>query len=268
MTLTRTRLTLTVAALLCAIGASVLALAVPQTKAVTAIAQPGDLIKGESFTAVYYMGLDGFRYVFTNDKNYFTWYPDFDDVTTITDQELATIQIGGNVTYKPGVKMVKITSDEDTYAVAAGGTLRHVSSEAIATSLYGANWNTKIDDIADGFFSNYVMGDPILAAADYSPSTETANASSIGVDKGLITPVNISITATGYVPVDAEIVPGQTVRFTNNDSVNHTATADDLTWGTGTLKPGDSFIRKFKEEGTFTFFDSYDSSKTGAVYVE
>jgi plastocyanin len=61
---------------------------------------------------------------------------------------------------------------------------------------------------------------------------------------------------------------GQGVRFVNEGDESHTATADDLTWGTGTLMPGDAFIRKFETEGTFTFFDSYDSTNTGAVYVE
>ena len=114
----------------------------------------GDLIRGTSFSAVYYMGTDGFRYVFPNDKTYFTWYSDFDDVKFLSDADLAKIQMGGNVTYKPGVKMIKINSDPKTYAVSAGGELRHVGSEALAVSLYGSTWNTKIDDVPDGFFSN------------------------------------------------------------------------------------------------------------------
>ncbi|MBU0614191.1 hypothetical protein KJ766_02825, partial [Patescibacteria group bacterium] len=40
----------------------------------------GDLIRGEAFSAVYYMGNDGLRYVFPNSNTYFTWYEDFDTV--------------------------------------------------------------------------------------------------------------------------------------------------------------------------------------------
>ena len=36
----------------------------------------GDLIRGTSFSAVYYYGEDGFRYVFPNEKTYKTWYSD------------------------------------------------------------------------------------------------------------------------------------------------------------------------------------------------
>lgn len=267
MTLTRTRLTLSAAAILCAIGASVLALAVPQTQA-NASFSTGDLIRGESFSAVYYIGEDGMRYVFPNDKAYFTWYSDFDDVIVISDAELAKVQIGGNITYKPGVKMVKINTDPKTYAVDAGGTLRHVASESVAISLYGSDWNTKIDDIADGFFPNYTIGDPINSTSDFSPSAVTAAVVDINTDKGLMPSIDFVINDDGYEQIEVTVEPGQGVRFVNEGSENHTATADDLTWGTGTLMPGDAFIRKFDTEGVFTFFDSYDSTNTGAVYVE
>jgi len=112
-------------------------------KASAAGCTSGSLIKG-SLPAVYYCGSDGKRYVFTNDKAYSTWYSDFSSVMTISDADLASIQIGGNVTYRPGVKMLKITSDPKVYAVAHGGTLRHVPSEACAVSLYGSTWNKMI----------------------------------------------------------------------------------------------------------------------------
>src|SRR3989339_590980 len=86
--------------------------------------QSGDLVRGNTFSAVYYVGKDGFRYVFPNDKTFFTWYADFDDVKWISDADLGTLQIGGNVTYKPGARMIKINSDPKVYAVDTGGTLR------------------------------------------------------------------------------------------------------------------------------------------------
>ena len=102
----------------------------------------GDLMRGTSFSAVYYYGVDGFRYVFPNDKTYFTWYANFDSVKMISDADLGTIQIGGNVTYKPGSRMVKINSDPKTYAVDENGTLRWVTSETVAVAMFGSNWNT------------------------------------------------------------------------------------------------------------------------------
>ncbi|MFZ6014956.1 MAG: hypothetical protein ACOYUZ_01200 [Patescibacteria group bacterium] len=143
---------------------------------------PGDLIKG-SLPAVYYYSNEGTRLVFPTDKTFFTWYANFDNVKTITDEQLASIQLGGNVTYKPGVKLVKITTDPKTYAISAGGILRHITSEALAIELYGADWNAKIDDIPDAFFVNYAIGAPINSSADYNPAQESIDAISIDKDR-------------------------------------------------------------------------------------
>ncbi|MDP2631551.1 MAG: hypothetical protein Q8P30_02150 [Candidatus Uhrbacteria bacterium] len=262
--------TLFIAAAALLIGTAYFVSSAPEASALTSLSSvdAGDLIRGEAYSAVYYYGADGFRYVFPNSNTYFTWYDNFDTVIFISDADLATIQIGGNVTYKPGVKMIKIQSDPRTYAVAPGGTLRHVGSEAIATAMYGASWNTMIDDLADGFFTNYTIGTAIASSSDFVPATVEASVSDIGDDKELVTPEDISITDSGYTPLDVTINPGAGVRFTNNGSENHTATADDLSWGSGTISPGGSFIRTFNETGTYGFFDSYDSTNSGAVYVD
>jgi len=244
--------------------------AVPQVDALEDFSsiESGDLIVGESFTAVYYYGADGFRYVFPNSKTYFTWYDDFDGVRSISDSDMGSIQIGGNVTYKPGIKMIKINSDPKTYAIDAGGVLRHVGSEDLAVDLYGDAWNTMIDDVADGFFTNYSIGDEIADSADYSAADAEEAADGISDDKGLVAPEDISITDDGYEPIDLTIDVGQGVRFTNDSSDKHNATSDDLSWGTGTLQPGEDYITSFYEAGTYTFFDGYDSTNTGAIYVE
>jgi hypothetical protein len=144
----------------------------------------GDLIKG-SGAAVYYYANDGKRYVFPTLKTYLTWYANFSSVKTITDEQLAIIPIGGNVTYKPGVKLVKITTDPKVYAVDSHGTLRWIKTEALAQGLYGDNWASKVEDIPDAFFINYQIGADISGTGDFSPSTVAEAASSINTDKGL-----------------------------------------------------------------------------------
>ncbi|MEK7102720.1 MAG: Ig-like domain-containing protein [Patescibacteria group bacterium] len=146
--------------------------------------QSGTLIKG-SLHSVYYCGADGKRYVFTGEKSYRTWYASFDNITTISDSDLGSISIGGNVTYRPGVKMVKIDTDPKVYAVGHGGTLRWVTTEAIASCLYGAQWNTKIDDIADAFFVNYKTGAAITNCGDFNTANEMNGALTINQDKDL-----------------------------------------------------------------------------------
>lgn len=228
----------------------------------------GDLIRGESFSAVYYYGADGYRYVFPNDKTYFTWYEDFEDVKWISDADMTTIQIGGNVTYKPGVKMIKITSDSKTYAVSENGTLRWVSSEEVAIDLYGNDWNTQIDDVPDAFFGNYNIGQEIEESGSFSTSGEQASAYSIDADKGLKAARTISITADQYVDASITIDAGTAVRWTNNDTESHSATEFDKDWGSGTLSPGDSYARYFDEVGTYEYYDKYSDEMIGLIIVE
>ena len=230
--------------------------------------QSGDLVRGQSLSAVYYYGLDGFRYVFPNDKTYFTWYSDFDDVKWLSDADLGKLQIGGNITYKPGSKMIKINSDPKTYAVGENGTLHWVTSETVAVALYGSDWNTKIDDVTDGFFSNYTKGTDIETADDFSVSDELSSASDINHDKELKAPTYISITDSGFSKSSINISAGRVIKFTNNGTTKHAATSDDLSCGTGTLNAGDSFSRYFTESGSYEVFCSYHSTETMVISVE
>lgn len=230
--------------------------------------EAGDLIRGESYSAVYYYGMDGFRYVFPNDKTYFTWYDNFDDVKWISDSDLADVQIGGNVTYRPGVKMIKITSDNTVYVVAGGGEIKSIPSEEVAEELYGSSWNTMIDDVADGFFSNYTLGSALEFASSFSVSGETADAFSIDADKGLMSYYTITVTESGFSPSELTIDAGRAVRFVNEGSDKHTASDDDSAWGTGTMNSGDNFSRYFDKVGTYTYHDAYEDAHTGTIIVE
>lgn len=128
------------------------------------LCEPGALIKSSSSTAVYYCGADGRRYVFPHKKVYKSWYDDFTEVAVITEINLAQIRLGGNVTYRPGVKLIKIQTDPKVYTVAPGGVLRWITSPQIAASLYGTAWAKQVDDVSDAFFVNYTVGEPVSAA--------------------------------------------------------------------------------------------------------
>lgn len=119
------------------------------------------LITTPTTDAVYYCGADGKRYVFPNSKIFFSWYEDFSDVQTITPEELASIPIGGAVTYRPGTRLIKITTDPKVYAVSRGGELRWITSEEIAETLYGSGWAKQVEDLPDAYFANYRIGEPI-----------------------------------------------------------------------------------------------------------
>jgi hypothetical protein len=129
--------------------------------AATAHCVSSSLIRTTLSSSVYYCGADGRRYVFPNANAYATWYKDFSTVQTVTPEEMAAVSLGGNVTYRPGMKMVKIQTDSKVYAVDRNGTLRWVSSPTVASKYYGSAWAKKVEDIPDAFFTNYKIGEPV-----------------------------------------------------------------------------------------------------------
>jgi hypothetical protein len=135
--------------------------------------------------AVYYLGADSKRYVFPNEKTFKTWYSDFSTVQIVSGAEMGGYPIGGNVTYRPGLKMVKITTDPKVYAVSRNGTLRWVTTGDIAAAIYGQNWAKMIEDVPDSFFVNYKLGTDISAANQYDQYAELGAAQTISEDKQL-----------------------------------------------------------------------------------
>jgi hypothetical protein len=132
-------------------------------------AEAGDLIKMEGLSSVYYLGDDDKRYVFPNENTYFSWYGDFSSVVTISQSELESYPLGGNVTIRPGTYLVKITTDPKVYAVEKGGVLRHIPNENTARTLYGDNWADKVVDVPDSFFVNYTIDEDNEVESDTYP---------------------------------------------------------------------------------------------------
>jgi hypothetical protein len=143
------------------------------------------LIKA-SGPSVYYLGSDNRRYVFPTDRVYFSWYTDFSGVQTISDRQLSSYPIGGNVTYRPGTRLIKITTDPKVYAVSHNGILRWIKTEEVANVLFGEKWAQHVDDVADTFFINYQPGPSVEIADDYSIQDEQQRSTTIDADKELV----------------------------------------------------------------------------------
>ncbi|MEY4723074.1 MAG: hypothetical protein RLZZ324_587 [Candidatus Parcubacteria bacterium] len=146
--------------------------AAPSQGTLLKLACPANAEATHSCRAVYFYGHDNKRHAFTNARVYASWYADFSGVRTVSSAELAAIPLGSNVTYRPGSKLVKFQTDPKTYAVALGGELRWVTSEAAASGLYGAGWNTGADDISDASYLDYRFGSSVASVADFSVSAE------------------------------------------------------------------------------------------------
>ncbi len=238
----------------------------------------GDLIKLATSSSVYYLGHDAKRYVFPNDHTYFTWYANFNNVKTVSQDQLAAIPIGGNVTYRPGVKMVKITTDPKVYAVSKNGILRAIASEAVAAGLYGSNWNKMIDDVPDPFFINYRVGEPITAAANYEKGTLTAAVPSISIDKLLQDPPAGFIDyrqTIGFSPAAVTLNPGAVVTWVVLDgslpfiaSNPHPSHTDQPGLQSGTLHMGETFSYTYTTVGVWGYHNHNAPSQTGTVTIQ
>jgi len=145
----------------------------------------GQIVKMEGLDTLYYVTAEGNRYVFPNEKTYKSWFYDFSDVVTISQAELEALPLAGNIRYRPGVVLIKIQTDPKVYTVTQNGVLRWVKTEAKAKNMFGENWNLLVDDIADSFFTNYTIGDPIEEKEEYDVEEEVAGTETIEANRGL-----------------------------------------------------------------------------------
>ncbi len=139
----------------------------PDPTPIEDIVLPGDLIKG-SLSTVYYYGTDGKRHVFVHQDIYFSWYGDnFSAVRTISDERLASIALGSPVPFKPG-SLIKVPSVPAVYVVDVNQTLRHISSESLANTLFGSTWNKQVRDLSEALLTTYTFGDPVDSTGDFN----------------------------------------------------------------------------------------------------
>jgi hypothetical protein len=130
--------------------------------------QAGDVIKGLSYSTVYLIDSALVRHPFMDAQTYFSYYPNFTSVTTVTDATLPTLTLGSPMLPKPGVQLVKIQSDNKVFAVFASADgkteLRHVTSESLAVSMYGQSWSDYVIDVPSTLFPKFTIGLPIESA--------------------------------------------------------------------------------------------------------
>ncbi|MDF1497287.1 MAG: hypothetical protein P1P90_04465 [Patescibacteria group bacterium] len=200
---------------------------------VCAAVQMDSLVKTDHSTAVYYLAGDGKRYVFPNEKIYKSWFNDFNNVNLISANEMASMPIGGNVTYRPGIRLVKLQSVPKVYAVSKGGILHWLTSEDIAKAMYGDFWYKLVDDLPDVYFMDYKLSDQITGIFDYSAFGEASMTQTINDDKNLSrTPMTLLSDTTAINSGIIKPVVRQPVKFLDILSVNSGASSsyNDNSW--------------------------------------
>jgi plastocyanin len=77
----------------------------------------------------------------------------------------------------------------------------------------------------------------------------------------------VNIAGFAFSPDTITIAVGDSVTWSNGDSVSHTATADDASFDTGTIGAGTSKSVTFSTAGTFAYHCRIHSSMTATVVV-
>ncbi|MDT7858611.1 MAG: cupredoxin family copper-binding protein [Candidatus Aenigmarchaeota archaeon] len=80
--------------------------------------------------------------------------------------------------------------------------------------------------------------------------------------------IDVEIKNFAFNPETIKIKVGDTVRWTNKDSVPHTATADDGSFDTGYLSYGKSKSITFSKSGTYDYYCIPHPWMKGKVIVE
>ena len=78
----------------------------------------------------------------------------------------------------------------------------------------------------------------------------------------------VTIADFDYAPPSVTVAAGSAVEFTNTDSTNHTATADDMSFDTGDLGEGKSGTVTLAKPGTYTYFCRFHPFMKGTVVVK
>lgn len=77
----------------------------------------------------------------------------------------------------------------------------------------------------------------------------------------------VAIVDFAFDPVLTGVAVGQTVTWTNYGAEHHTVTADDSTFTSGDVAPGESFSETFAATGSITYRCRIHPSMTGMISV-
>jgi len=78
----------------------------------------------------------------------------------------------------------------------------------------------------------------------------------------------VSIANFAFDPASLTVKVGDTVTWTNKDSVAHTVTADDGSFKSEQIQPGAAYKFTFAKAGTFSYHCSIHPNMTGSITVQ
>ncbi|HEX7255309.1 MAG TPA: hypothetical protein VF236_05215 [Gaiellaceae bacterium] len=78
----------------------------------------------------------------------------------------------------------------------------------------------------------------------------------------------VAIKPAGFSPVTRTIQTGDSIRWRNDDSVNHQVVADNGHFASPILRPRQTYTRTFNTAGTFRYRDALEPAERGRIVVQ
>ena len=104
-------------------------------------------------------------------------------------------------------------------------------------------------------------------AADEGAANPTEEPTDEPADEPAPASAAVNISDFAFAPNVLEVTAGTTVTWTNNDGANHTVTADDGSFDSGSIGSGGTFSVTFDTPGTYAYHCNIHGNMTATVVV-
>jgi plastocyanin len=94
-----------------------------------------------------------------------------------------------------------------------------------------------------------------------------AGLAAAGVALAAVTRV-VAIKADGFSPVTRTIQTGDSIRWRNDDTVNHQVVADNGSFASPVLRPKAAYTKMFTTAGTYRYRDALEPAERGTIVVQ
>ncbi len=118
----------------------------------------GTIVKTSLDPKVYYINTNNQRYLIPNLNTFKSWFKNFNNLTIITPQTLASFEYKGRLTVKPG-KLVQFKNSNKVYAVEPEKTLRWITTGATFKD-FGYDFK-KVISLPEEDFQYYTLGEDL-----------------------------------------------------------------------------------------------------------
>lgn len=120
-------------------------------------------------------------------------------------------------------------------------------------------------------FAFILVAGTLLVGCTTTPSTNTNTQTSASSSTEAMSPSEVTIASMAFAPAELHVKVGDTVTWTNNDSIAHSVVSDtgsSENFTSSTLSVSDQFSHTFNQTGEFSYHCGIHPSMTGKIVVE